>query len=166
MDYNKANEHVKFFLFKWSTMIAKNIFIREFKTVTILKCKQKPLTRGPWATSLTWENNSIQQTHMIIVMLIERRKNPLFTLWEFIFFIWTNLNSLHPRMLWWRRPLNFVNVFSLFRNHLLFKRAGPFIWTNLNPLHWRMHCAQSVWNRPSGSGEEDFLKCSQCTSVT
>ena len=30
----------------------------EFKTVTILKCKQKPLTRGPWTTSLTWELKS------------------------------------------------------------------------------------------------------------
>ena len=37
------------------------------------------------------------------------------------------------------------------------KRVGPFIWTNLNPLHWRMYCAKSVWNRSSGSGEEDFL---------
>ena len=69
--------------YKWSTMRAKKSFIMEFKTVTILKCKQKPLTKDPWATSLTWENSSNQQTHMIIIMLIERRKNPLFTLWEF-----------------------------------------------------------------------------------
>ena len=46
------------------------------------------------------------------------------------FFIWRNLNPLHPKMLcakidwnWpsssaWRRFLNFVNVFSLFRNYL------------------------------------------------
>ena len=36
------------------------------------------------------------------------------------------------------------------------KRAWPFIWTNLNPLHPEIHCAKFGWNRPSGSGEEDF----------
>ena len=40
-------------------------------------------------------------------------------------FIWTNLNPIHPRMLyakfgwnWSSGLLNFVNVFSLFRNYL------------------------------------------------
>ena len=37
------------------------------------------------------------------------------------------------------------------------KRVGAFIWTNLNSLHPRMHCAKFCWNRPSGSGEENFL---------
>ena len=46
----------------------------EFKTVTLLKCEQKTLTRGPWVTSLTRENSSNQQLHMIIIMLINRRK--------------------------------------------------------------------------------------------
>ena len=35
-------------------------------------------TRGPWATSLTWEKSLIQSTQMIILMLIERRKKPFF----------------------------------------------------------------------------------------
>ena len=32
-----------------------------------------------------------------------------------------------------------------------------FIWTKLNPIHQRLLCAKFVLNRPSGSGEEDFL---------
>ena len=57
-------------------------------------------TRGPWATSLTWEKSLIQSTHMIILMLIERRKKPFFYFLIIEWFsIWTNLNPLHPRML-------------------------------------------------------------------
>ena len=82
-------------------------------------------------------------------------------------FIWTNLNPLLPRMLcakfgwYWLSGsgkevfLNFVYVFSLFRNYLPLEKAGPFIWKNLNPLHPRMLCAQFGWNWPSGSREED-----------
>ena len=48
-------------------------------------------------------------------------------------FIWTNLNSLHPRLhcdkfgwkwLSGRRFLNFVNVFSLFHNYLPLEEGG------------------------------------------
>ena len=84
------------------------------------------------------------------------------------FFIWRNLNPLHSKMLCakfgWNllsgsgeEDLNFVNVFSLFRNYHPWKKVGPFIWTNLNPLHPRMLCAKFRWNWPSCSGEEDFL---------
>ena len=60
------------------------------------------------------------------------------------FFIWTfELESPSPKDALWqvwmklaqlllRRFLNFVNVFSQFRNYLPLERTGPFIWTNLN----------------------------------
>ena len=91
-------------------------------------------------------------------------------------FIWTNLNPLHPRMLWAKFgrncPVvlgkNFFFISSMYFRHFViispWKRAGPFIWTNLNPLHpWRnlntlhprIHCAKFGWKWPSGSGEED-----------
>ena len=78
-----------------------------------------------------------------------------------LFFIWTNLNPLHPTMLcaeiwlklaqrfWRRRILNFVNVFSLFRYYLPLEKC----WA----LHLNKHCAKFGWNWPSDSGEEDFL---------
>ena len=66
--------------------------------IATIGCGKK--TRGPWATSLTWEKEfkSIN-TYDYIIMLIKRRKKPLFTLWEIHgFFIWTNLTPLHPGM--------------------------------------------------------------------
>ena len=75
--------------------------------------------------------------------------------------IWTNLNSLHARMISlncatfeWNRPScsgeeDFWISSMCFRYFVLishWKRAGPFIWTNLNHLHPRMLCA-------FGSGE-------------
>ena len=56
----------------------------------------------------------------------------------------------------WRIFLNFVNVFSLFRNYLPLEKVGPFIWTDLNSLHPRMISAKFTWNWLSGSGKEDF----------
>ena len=92
-------------------------------------------------------------------------------------FILTNLNLLHPRMLcakfgwnwaqwFWRKIfLNFIYVFSLFRNYLPLERSGPFIWSNLNPLHPRMLCAKFGWNWPTGSGEEIFFFKVNCQSI-
>ena len=54
-----------------------------------------------------------------------------------------------------RRFLNFVNVFSLFRNYLPFEKRVSFIWRNLNPHIPRMLCAKFGWNWPSDSGKED-----------
>ena len=79
--------------------------------------------------------------------------------------IWTNLNALYPTMLcakfgwkwFWRRFLNFVDVFSHFIIISPWKRKGPFIWTILNPLYPRMLCAKFDWNWPCGSGEADFF---------
>ena len=103
---------------------------------------------------------------MIIIMLIERRKNPLFTLLHLnklespslkdaLCQVWLKLAQLVKR----RRFLNFVNVFLLFGNYFPIisplGRAWPFIWTILNPLHPGKLCAKFGWNWPSGSGGED-----------
>ena len=65
--------------------------------------------------------------------------------------VWLKLNQ----RFWWR-ILNFVYVFSLFRNYLPLANAGPFIWTNLNPLHPRLLCVKFAWNCLSGSKEESL----------
>ena len=57
---------------------------------------------------------------------------------------------------WRRRFLNFINVFSLFRNNLPLENAEPFIWINLNHLHPRMLRAKFGWKLLNGSGEEDL----------
>ena len=98
-------------------------------------------TRGPWATSLAWENNTNQYTHMIIIILINRMR----IYWEMInimrielFLIWTNLNPLHPMMLCAKRGWNCpsgseeedyqissnMNIFSLFRNYFPLEKNG------------------------------------------
>ena len=55
----------------------------------------------------------------------------------------------------WRRLLNFVNVFSLFRNYLHLEKGGALHLKKLEFPHLRMLCAKFGWNLPSGSGEED-----------
>ena len=73
-------------------------------------------------------------------------------------FIWTNLNSLHQRMLCakfvWNCPSgsgedDFL-ISSMYIRYFIiispWKRAGRFIWTNLNPLHPRMLSAKFGWN--------------------
>ena len=86
------------------------------------------------------------------------------------FFIWTNMNPLHPRMLCAKFVWNWPNgsgeedfqISSMYFRYFVitgispWKRVGPFIWTNLNPHHPRGHCAKFGWNWSSGSGEEDF----------
>ena len=86
------------------------------------------------------------------------------------FFIWTNLNPFHPKMLCVKFGWNWLSgsgeedfffispmYFCYFIILFPWKRAGPFIWTNLNPLHLRMLCAKFGWNWPTGSEEEDFF---------
>jgi hypothetical protein len=70
-------------------------------------------------------------------------------------FIWTNLNSLHPRIICtefdWIWPAGFeeedFKKFSVYFYSFAiispWRRAIPFLWTNLNPLHPRMFCAKS-----------------------
>ena len=80
-------------------------------------------------------------------------------------FIWTNLNSLHPRMLSAKFGWNWLSsgeedflILSMYFHYFViispWKRAEPCIWRNLNPLYQRMLCVKFGWNRPSGSGEE------------
>ena len=85
------------------------------------------------------------------------------------FFIWTNLNPLHPRMLCakfgWNWPSGSgeedFKISSMYFHYFViispWKRAGPFIWTKFNLPHPRMLCAKFGWNWLSGSGEENFL---------
>ena len=81
---------------------------------------------------------------------------------------WTNLISLHPRMLlcqirlksaqrFWRRSLlYFVNIFLLLNNYPPWKKGGALLLNKLDSHHPRMLCAKFGWNRRNGLGEEDF----------
>ena len=74
-------------------------------------------------------------TYDYIIMLIKWRKINIINFMRiYWFFIWTNLNPIHPRMLWARlveigsvilekRFFNFVNVFSLSLNYSPWKRT-------------------------------------------
>ena len=83
----------------------------------------------------------------LFVKKVASHKNAL---WQ----VWLNLAQW-----FWRRFLNFVNLFSLFRNYPpLGKGCGPSfeqIWINFNPLHLGMLCTKFSWIWPSGSGEEE-----------
>ena len=70
-------------------------------------------------------------------------------------FNWTNVNSVHSRILcakfgwnrsWRRRFLISSMYFCHFLIISLWKRAGPFLWTNFNPLY-PMMLVQKTLNR-------------------
>ena len=106
-------------------------------------------TRGPWTTSLTWENSSNHN-----FMKSER------------FFIWTNLNPRHPMMSCakfdWNWPngcgdedfLNFVNVlivFLLFRNYIPLEKYWALHLNKLESSSYpRRHCAKFGWKWHGG----------------
>ena len=126
------------------------------------------LTRDPWATSLSWENSLIQLTYMIILMLIERRKNPflLSANWMVLHLNKLEFPSLKDnlRQIGWNWPSgseerfsNFVNVCLLCSNYIPLEKDGPFIWTNLNPLFVKFVKLLVDWNWPGGSWEDFFL---------
>ena len=59
---------------------------------------------------------------------------------------------------WRRRFLNFLNVFSLFRNYLPLEKGGALHLNKLESLFTQGCFVTSlVENSPKGSGEEDFL---------
>ena len=63
------------------------------------------------------------------------------------------------------RFLNFLHVFSLFRNSP-WKRVWSFLYLT-NPLHPRMHCAKFGWNWSScSSSEDEKVKSSQTDKQT
>ena len=96
----------------------------------------------------------------------------------YFFFIWRNLNPLHPRMICAGIGWNWLIgsgeedflISSMYFHYFViispWKRAGPIIWTNLNPLHPRMLCAKFGWNWPSGSGEDENVKSLQTDGQT
>ena len=78
---------------EWITTNSDPIFRVQYHTLNFLDQKNISQhikeTRGPWATSLTWENSSNQLTHISslnqcydIITLIKRRKNPSLSWWE------------------------------------------------------------------------------------
>ena len=117
-------------------------------------------------------------TYDYIITLIKRRINIINFMKIYRFFIWTNLNPLHQRMLCakfgWNWPSGsgeedflISSMYMYFRYFVIispWKRVGPFIWTNLNPLYPSMLCAKFGWNWLSGSGKKIFKIC-QCTCI-
>ena len=67
-------------------------------------------------------------------------------------FIWTNLNSLHPRMpcakLVEISPAVLEKIFRFCQCIIIYprKKVESFIWTNLSPYHSRMLWANFGWN--------------------
>ena len=115
--------------------------------------KKTTTTRGPWATSLTWENSSNQ----FFFHWLREEKKPINFILIYCFFIW------RPKIGWnWLSGSREENLlissmsFRYFKIISPWKRARPFICINLNPLHPRMLCTKFGWNWPSGSGEEYF----------
>ena len=125
------------------------------------------ISRGPLVTSLTRETSSNQQNYGFIITLIRSGRNPYHLLENSMLYICKTLSSLHPRTFcpkfaklklvqyfWKRRFLNYVHVFSQFRNYLswekdvalsmlfrLFSIISP--WNlPLNLLHPKMLCAK------------------------
>ena len=81
----------------------------------------KWITKGPWATSLTWETfHSKKQAWAKLWLSSSRYHLPLEGVWSFI---WTNLNPVYPNTfsrvwctlaLWfWKKMLKIINEFSL-----------------------------------------------------
>ena len=54
-----------------------------------------------------------------------------------------------------RRFLNFVNVFSQFRNYLPLEKGVALYFPNLNPIHPRMLCVELVEIGPVGLEDEN-----------
>ena len=68
--------------------------------------------------------------------------------------VWLNM----AQWFWRRRFLNFVNVFTLFRNYLPLEKGGALHLNKVkSPSPKWMLCAKFGWNWPSGSEEKDFL---------
>ena len=78
--------------------------------------------------------------------------------WEDFYQCWNQVWLKMAQWLWRIRYLNFVNVFSLFRNYLHWKTAGPsFEQTWIPFTSHRDAYRKCGWNWLSGPGEEDEI---------
>ena len=102
-----------------------------------------------------WPNGSGEEVFFLLFRQCFFRYFVIISPWKRTgFFIWINLNTLHPKMLCskfgWNSPsgsgednfLNFVKVFLLFRNHLPLEKGWDLQFNKFNPFHQRMHCAK------------------------
>ena len=118
-------------------------------------------TRGPWATSLTWENTREEDLNFVTVFSLLRNNFPLLRAESRLpkDALYQVLLKL-AQMFWRNTFLNFIIVFLLLDNYLPLERGVTNHLYKLNPLHPRMLCAIFGWNWPHGLGEEKF-KCRQ-----
>ena len=115
-----------------------------------------------------WLSGSGEEDFLILSMYF--RYLVIISHWEMAIarsFIWTNLNPLqlmmHCAMFGWNWPsgsgeedfLNFVNVFSLFRNYLHLEKGEALHLNKLESTSLKDALCQVWLNWPSGSGEED-----------
>ena len=110
--------------------------------VSVLNKNKRPMGH---IAHLRKQFKSINTNDYIITLIKRRRKNVINFIRVYWFFIWTNLNPLHPRMLcanfgWnWTSGSgeedfkNFVNVFLLFHNYLPLEKGGAL---HLNKLEF------------------------------
>ena len=127
--------------------------LRRIGNIPAMK-RRLTLPIDPWATSLTYENSYNHITHMIIIMLIKRRK-PHCLLYESSMVL--HLNKLHPRMLCakfgWiylavleKKIFEFRQCIPLFRNNLPLEKGGAL---HLNKLELLIHknALCKVWSK-------------------
>ena len=105
-----------------------------------------PITRGPWATSLTWENTREEDLNFVNVFSLLRN------------YYWPHgFGEEHFKIL---------SMFFCYFVIIFPWKRGAFIWTNLNPLHPRMLSAKFGWNWPSVSGEDSFIDWMELYAVS
>ena len=122
-------------------------------------------TRGPWATSLSWETVSVNKYIFAKLWIYHNvdYKEKKYLLFENVPYMW-KLESPWPnvalRQIWFKlaqwlwRKISWI-VFSLFHYYLLLENG---VALHLNKVEFplpRMLCAKIGWNWPSGSAEED-----------
>ena len=90
-------------------------------------------TRGPWTTSLTWENTGEEDLNFVNIFSLFRNYLPLGEGWIRITqgcFV-PSLDEISTVVLEKQIFLNCVNVFLLFPNHLPLEKGMAFHWNKL-----------------------------------
>ena len=117
-------------------------------------------TRGPSATSLTWESVSINEHILANLWLFhyvdQERKKILSPFENWMVLIWLKLNSLHPRMglcqVWlngWNYPLVLVKKILKYGRYIFAISLLSFLGNACDlslALDPRMLCAKFGWN--------------------